>query len=583
MKRIYKLIIFCVFLLPLGAITVHAAAPVTSPFGTDSLLNGVVLKNLSTGLPAPELTDRDTDTYKQVQWSNSGGKYTYTFPDLVGIDRVWTVGSKGNYFYADFTFDDGTKKQVSFNTSSFPLVATETVLDLPKPVRSFVIYGSGGSPYLHELDFSKIKDTTPPHKPTGITAVAGFDQVNLSWDINTDKDIFAYNIYVDGVKENKVAIRVNSYSVNLNDYTRTYSFFIRAIDTSGNESVSSDSVISTPIEPPDITPPSRPYGLKATAEVGQVSLTWSPNIEPDLAGYLIYKDGRLLFTTPITATDFIVTGGMSYTDDSEFSIVAVDFTGNVSIRSTVVKVKPIKPIDNTPPDIPLGLTAALTPDFLKIRTEWLAVTNPDLDGYYIYVSKDGGNNWIRTNPPPVRITRYDIEPIEPDTEYQIKVIAIDFSGNESGFSNTVKIKTPSKNTVVTPGPSTPDYMDITWLPIPGAEKYFIYYNGKRVGEAPPGTTTFRITKVMGYNPNGMLQVVDVRAQFANGSIGGGSNQPGKPIGTGWGFTAADIFTNSIWLIVSVSSLVLFGLVMKFTPKLITLIKKIVIRRRRRME
>lgn len=581
MNRIYTILIFLVFFLPFGAITVHAATPVTSPYGSDSLLNGVVLLNVSAGVPAPELTDRDTDTYKELKYSGQSYRYTYTFPDPVGIERVWMIGSNGTYYYLDLTFEDGSKKTINFpEIASRPMITRDLPLNVDKPVRSFVIRGNSNSPYLHELDFSKVKDTTPPNKPIGVSATAGFDQVNLSWDKNKDTDIFGYNVYVDGVKENKVAIKVNDYSIYLNDYKRTYSLYITAIDTSGNESVPSNTVTSTPIEPPDTTPPARPYGLKATADVGQVILKWSPNVEPDLAGYLIYKDGRLLFTTPITATDFIVSGGMSYTDDSEFSIVAVDFTGNVSMRSTVVKVKPIKPIDNIPPATPTGLTAVITPDFLKIRATWNAVTDPDLDGYYIYVSKDKGITWTRTNPPPVRITTYDIEPIEPDTEYQIKIISIDLSGNESGFSNTVTIKTPSNSTTVTPGKSTPDYMDITWLPVPGAVKYLIYYNGKNVGQTLAGTTNFRITKAMGYNHNGMLQVVDVKAQFLNGSTGGGSNQPGKPVGSGWGFNAADIFTNSMWLIASLASLVLFGIVMKFVPKLINLINKTVIRRRR---
>lgn len=581
MKR-YMMLIFLMVFLPLGAITVDAATPISSPYGSDSLLNGVVLKSVRTGLPAPELTDRDTDTYLHLKYGNADFQYTHTFPSPVGIERVWIVGSKGNIIYVEFTFEDGTKSTPTLrNTSSFPMVATESPVNLTKPVRSIRIYGNGTAPYIHEVDLSRIKDTIPPLKPNGLTAQAGFDRVNLSWDANKDLDIFGYNIYVDGVKE-KVATRTSNYSVYLNDYTKTYSFYITAIDTSGNESVPSETVMSTPIEPPDTTPPSRPYGLKATAEVGQVSLTWIPNIEPDLAGYLIYKDGRLLFTVPITDIDFVVSGGMSYTDDSDFSIVAVDFTGNVSMRSTVVKVRPIKPTDNIPPDVPLGLTAVITPDYLKIRTQWGVVTDPDLDGYYIYVSKNGGATWTRSNPPPVKTTTYEIEPIDPDTEYQIKITAIDLSGNESGFSNTVTIRTPTQTTVVTPV-ITPDYMDITWLPIQGAVKYLIYYNGKKVGEAPSGTHFFKITKAMGYNYNGMLQVVDVKAQFANGGIGGGSNQPGRPVGSGWGFDAVDIFKNGMWLVASVSSLVLFGIVMKFVPKMIKMINNAMIRRKGRME
>lgn len=574
MKKLWILLLG-LFLYPV--FSVQAATPVSSPYGADSLLTGVVLKTVQNGTPAPELTDRDKDTFKLADWGNRVNHYEYTFPDPVGIERVWSIGSKGNYFYVKFIFVDGTSSSIVIAPGGTGVIENEKVLNLNKPVTSFVVYGGGGGSNLHELDFSKVKDTIPPHKPDGLSAVAEYDQVTLKWNANTDKDIFGYHIYVDGKKESKMA-KTPSYTVPLKDYTKLYKFYITAVDTSGNESVPSDEVVSTPIEPPDTTPPARPIGLKATPGVAEVKLTWDANTEPDLAGYFVYKDGHQLFDVPIVDTEFTVIGGMSFTDDTEFHIRAVDTSGNLSMISNVVKAKPLRPTDTIPPGDPTNLKAQVSADAVRIITQWDAVPDPDLDGYYIYVSKDGGSTWTRNNPPPIKHPYYEITPIQPDTEYQIKVLAVDWAGNESGFSNVVTLKTPSANTVITPKPQQ-DYLDVTWTPVPGAVSYWIYYNNRKVGEVPETQLSFRITKAMGYNPNSMTQIVDVRAQFSNGSSGG-SNQPGKPPASGWGLTPKDILTNSVFLIVSLSSLVLFGLVIRIAPRLIKMLKQSIEMRRK---
>lgn len=578
MKRILYIILVLLVLLPMS--TMFASPyPIAA-----SVFSGKPFQD-NNGNNVYEVTDNDLSTSYTVgvQASSAAPHLSYTFLNPISVSEMWLY--KGRLgLRIRFFLDDGRVQDMSFAADQ--IVGEKiTSLNLGKPVKRIEISTAVSTNQVFEFDLRKIPDTTPPTAPQGLSAISGYDLITLNWVANTDLDLAGYNLYKDGVKVNSNTISKNSTTFNVvgGDYNTVYNFVLKSVDLAGNESLPSNSASGTPILPPDTTPPNRPYGLKAVGEIGQVRLTWQPNIETDLAGYLIYKDGLLLFTTPITSTDFVVSGGLSYTNDSEFSLVALDLTGNVSIRSTVVQAKPIKPIDNIPPAVPLGLKAFMTPDSLKIRTQWNAVSDPDLDGYYIYVSKDGGQSWTRTNPPPVRVNTYDIYPIDPDTEYQIKLISIDLSGNESGFSNTVKIKTPKQSTTVTPSTPTNNYIDISWLPIPGAVKYLIYYNGKQVADAAASTTTFRITKAMGYNPNGLIQVFDVKAQFANGSVGGGSNQPGKPLGAGWGFNAADIFTNSMWLIASVSSLVLFGLVMKFTPKLVNMIKRSVILKRKRVD
>jgi len=82
----------------------------------------------------------------------------------------------------------------------------------------------------------------------------------------------------------------------------------------------------------DPFPPAKPANLQVTAGDRQVTATWSPNTEPDLAGYLVYLDGVLMTPTPIAETRYTfsnLTNGVTY----HVNIAAVDKEGNRSLQA----------------------------------------------------------------------------------------------------------------------------------------------------------------------------------------------------------------------------------------------------------
>jgi len=138
-------------------------------------------------------------------------------------------------------------------------------------------------------------DITPPSSPTNLAAVGGAGIVNLNWDTNLETDLAGYNVYrstTSGGATNKLnAALISSTSYADNNVTAnvTYFYLITAVDTSGNESTTSNEDFATPSEV--VTVPSDAWINEfhydnASSDVGEfVEIAGSANL--DLAGWQI--------------------------------------------------------------------------------------------------------------------------------------------------------------------------------------------------------------------------------------------------------------------------------------------------------
>jgi len=136
-------------------------------------------------------------------------------------------------------------------------------------------------------------DTTPPAVPSDFSAVAGDNQVTLSWAENQEPDMDKYYLFRDIVVYERLGTGLKTFNKNRFSYTdttvhnnTTYYYFLAAGDTAENRSKKTDAVSATPID--DVIPPDAPTITSASAFQGGVKLEWTPNSEPDLANYYIY-------------------------------------------------------------------------------------------------------------------------------------------------------------------------------------------------------------------------------------------------------------------------------------------------------
>lgn len=146
----------------------------------------------------------------------------------------------------------------------------------------------------------------------------------------------------------------NSYSDMQFEFGKTYVYVIRSVIAEEGNEIESDNSAPVTITPRDIFPPAAPQGVVAAAFPGTspgtfvVDLSWSINVETDLAGYRVYRSeqqgtpGQLITSDllPVPAVrDTSVEPGHRYW----YTVTAVDRAGNESPPSNPVAVDIAQP------------------------------------------------------------------------------------------------------------------------------------------------------------------------------------------------------------------------------------------------
>ncbi len=173
-------------------------------------------------------------------------------------------------------------------------------------------------------------DGTAPSVPAGLVATAASEtRVNLSWTASTDNvAVTAYRVYRNGTEI--AVVTTNSYADLACVPSTSYSYQVAAEDAAHNLSALSAAAAVT--TPSDVTPPTVPSGLTATAASrSQVNLSWGASTDAvGVAGYKIYRNGTNIGTSATTTySDTTCWGGTQYA----YTVSAFDLKGNESAQS----------------------------------------------------------------------------------------------------------------------------------------------------------------------------------------------------------------------------------------------------------
>jgi hypothetical protein len=136
----------------------------------------------------------------------------------------------------------------------------------------------------------------------------------------------------------------NSYRDTSFEFGKTYLYTVRSVISAENNPLESSDSIAAVVTPSDIFPPAAPQDLVAAVFPGAtpgsllVDLSWSINLETDLAGYRVYRSEQQGTRGQVLAPDLLP--APAYRDTSVepghrywYSVTAVDRAGNESLPS----------------------------------------------------------------------------------------------------------------------------------------------------------------------------------------------------------------------------------------------------------
>jgi hypothetical protein len=135
-----------------------------------------------------------------------------------------------------------------------------------------------------------------------------------------------------------------SYRDSSFEFGKTYLYTVRSVIIAENNPLESSDSIAAVVAPRDVFPPAAPQDLVVAVLPGAspgsvlVDLSWSINLETDLAGYRVYRSEQQGTRGQLLTPDLLPTP--AYRDTSVepghrywYSVTAVDRTGNESLPS----------------------------------------------------------------------------------------------------------------------------------------------------------------------------------------------------------------------------------------------------------
>ena len=289
-----------------------------------------------------------------------------------------------------------------------------------------------------QVDLPTDSPAGAPAAPANFNASVSDSLVDLTWNSNSEADIYGYNLYrstSSGSLGNLIASVTGTNALSDSTVTNdtTYYYTLKAVDTSDNESTGSQTS-ATPSDPDPA--PVATTGLIATVGDFFVDLQWDTNEAGDLAGYNIYRTGLSGYyygdpiATNVTGTtwrDNTAENGATY----YYVITAIDNAGNESPVSNEDSATP----SDIAPEAPTSLFAMARDG--EVYLHWNVSTDVDLARYSLYRSTTSGSYGSAIEENITSNSWTDSSLISNGTVYYYTLKAVDASAQLSAVSNEV--------------------------------------------------------------------------------------------------------------------------------------------------
>lgn len=267
---------------------------------------------------------------------------TWDLPNARGVDGIHIYRARG----ADTTWTRLTKQPLSPTAKRY-----DDLVDEMGQVYTYAVatLDKAGNENRTEGRFVEVRDVKPPVQVRNLKAVADTGVIKLTWFPNPEKDLKGYHVYrMAKTKAGGDTIQVTRFPVTQPSYNdtlpkvakNTFLYCVSAVDTSYNEGMKS---IPATAFLPDPEPPQVPTLKAIRKESETILIVWLPNLELDLAGYIVYRATqehgpdsiwKPLMERPLSAKDTTfadrhMEAGQAY----YYRVQALDQAGNRSAMS----------------------------------------------------------------------------------------------------------------------------------------------------------------------------------------------------------------------------------------------------------
>ena len=252
----------------------------------------------------------------------------------------------------------------------------------------------------------------------------------------------------------------------------------------------------------DTEAPSVPADVKATDVTETTAkLTWSEATDNvGVAGYNVYVNEAKVNDTLVTGTEYSLTDLTAATEYS-VTVTAVDAAENESAKSEAVVFTTEAEKDTEAPTAPTEVKATEVTETTAKVTWSEATDNVGVVGYNVYLNETKVNDTLVTG------TEYALTELTEETEYAVRVTAVDAAENESARSEAATFTTlkkeepkdteaPSVPTAVAAADITQTTAKVTWdasTDNVGVVGYNVYVNEAKVNASPVTVTEYDLT------------------------------------------------------------------------------------------
>jgi chitodextrinase len=198
------------------------------------------------------------------------------------------------------------------------------------------------------------RDRKPPTRPTNLRVTSlTAHRATLAWNPSTDDSgTFSYRLWVSWGSTTTLPQTQTTFSLSLVP-ANTYSFYVYAVDGSGNVSQRSNTLTVT--TPPDTTAPTPPVVSLVGANPTEISLRWTASTDDGFhIRYKVFVNGSPSGVETLNGLAAVV-HGLTPQTTYEITVQASDlYGGNVSGPSNTLTVTTpaVSATDTEPPSTP---------------------------------------------------------------------------------------------------------------------------------------------------------------------------------------------------------------------------------------